>query len=120
MNEQMCEVCGKKAEGVASSTLGAISFAYCHQCNVSGAEPYGMLVGTVGTIFEDNWKEEIKKAYGNTIEENITATLIAVGKSREEFDNDVDKFIEESKQELFIEQQLEEMIIKEEGGEENV
>ena len=42
-----CDVCGGPSIGVASSSLGAISFAYCAECNAVGAEPYGFTVGYV-------------------------------------------------------------------------
>jgi hypothetical protein len=34
-----CDVCGKSAVGVASSSLGAISYAYCNECLLRYAEP---------------------------------------------------------------------------------
>jgi hypothetical protein len=34
-----CDVCGQPAKGVASSTLGAISFAFCQECLNHSAEP---------------------------------------------------------------------------------
>jgi hypothetical protein len=43
-----CDVCGALGIiGVASSALGAISFAYCRPCAVNGAEPRGILEGMV-------------------------------------------------------------------------
>lgn len=33
-----CQVCGAPAIGVASSSLGAISFAYCAECNWGRSE----------------------------------------------------------------------------------
>lgn len=37
-----CDVCGKNGKGVASSTLGAVSFCYCQECLNQGAEPLSM------------------------------------------------------------------------------
>lgn len=34
-----CDVCSKSAVGVASSYLGAISYAYCDECLLRYAEP---------------------------------------------------------------------------------
>jgi len=34
-----CDVCGEPAVGVASSSLGAISYAYCEECLLRYAEP---------------------------------------------------------------------------------
>lgn len=34
-----CDVCSKSAVGVASSSLGAISYAYCDECLLRYAEP---------------------------------------------------------------------------------
>ncbi len=34
-----CDVCSKSAVGVASSSLGAISYAYCNECLLRYAEP---------------------------------------------------------------------------------
>ena len=43
-----CDVCGRgNVIGVACSGLGAISFAYCAECAAIGAEPLGMLKGTI-------------------------------------------------------------------------
>lgn len=40
-----CDVCGQPALAVASSAMGAISFAYCRRCAVEHLEPYDALVG---------------------------------------------------------------------------
>jgi hypothetical protein len=42
-----CEVCGDPAIGVASSSLGPISFAYCAECSAVGAEPYDVTIAFV-------------------------------------------------------------------------
>lgn len=42
--ESKCDVCGRQGiVGVASSCLGAISFAFCAECLSQGAEPEFML-----------------------------------------------------------------------------
>ena len=40
-----CQCCGREDSNliVASSALGAVSFAYCVECNRNYAEPLGML-----------------------------------------------------------------------------
>ena len=46
-----CECCGRVKEVmVASSTLGAISFAYCSECNVMNAEPLDMITGAIESV----------------------------------------------------------------------
>ena len=47
--DKKCECCGNTEyyAGVASSGLGAISFAWCHICLVMGAEPKGIVEGTI-------------------------------------------------------------------------
>ena len=47
MSGATCDVCGQTAEGIACSSLGAVSFAYCRECSNARAEPYGVLVGIV-------------------------------------------------------------------------
>jgi len=55
MSEELtCQVCKKnKALGVASSILGAISFAYCETCLRVGADDLGMFIFTYETCGED-------------------------------------------------------------------
>jgi hypothetical protein len=40
-------VCGADSIAVACSALGAVSFAYCRDCAINGAEPRGILEGMV-------------------------------------------------------------------------
>lgn len=47
MSGSACDVCDGPTLIVASSALGAISFAYCSRCAATGAEPYWMLVTTI-------------------------------------------------------------------------
>jgi hypothetical protein len=43
-----CNVCEQNdAVAVGCSSLGAVSFAYCHECAAAYAEPYGLVVGIV-------------------------------------------------------------------------
>lgn len=44
-----CQVCGADSDNltVASSMCGAISFAYCPDCLIAGAEPYDALVSYI-------------------------------------------------------------------------
>lgn len=37
-----CDVCGREAIGVASSSLGAVSWAFCAECCKAPAEPLCM------------------------------------------------------------------------------
>lgn len=42
MAGDICDVCGKPSIGVASSSLGAISWAFCSECARKPAEPLCM------------------------------------------------------------------------------
>ena len=78
-----CDVCGKEAETfVASSSCGATSFAYCHECLSAGREPYNALVGMGLT------SDCINKTYKQRI---LLPSLNFFGKTLEEFDADVEK-----------------------------
>lgn len=76
-----CDVCGKETKTiVCSSTCGAISFAYCEDCLRNGIEPYDALVG-MGLFYADintNYKKNI-----------LDPSLKFHGKTREQFDDDV-------------------------------
>lgn len=48
-----CDCCGAtEVMGVASSSLGAISFAWCRECIMRGAEPLSMLLFVYETTNE--------------------------------------------------------------------
>lgn len=79
-----CQVCGSPAAGVFSSSLGAISFAYCAACNAVGAEPYGFTVGYVATCCGDT-----PAAVAEWLHEVIEATATRAGKTVAEFWADV-------------------------------
>ncbi len=76
-----CDVCGK-SEGIAGgvcSALGAVSFAFCRECLLSGAEPYGMCVGLM--MAYSDWSDDYRSI--------LDASLIVAGKTTLEFDADV-------------------------------
>lgn len=50
MDDLVCDVCGREATGVASSSLGGISFAYCQECLDRGAEPLPMWHNTIWCV----------------------------------------------------------------------
>ena len=52
MSGKVCDVCRKKdlPTFVCSSSLGAISFAYCEICHPMGAEPRGLIEGTIEMV----------------------------------------------------------------------
>jgi hypothetical protein len=79
-----CEVCRAPAAGVFSSSLGAISFAYCAACNSVGAEPYGLAVGYVATCCGDT-----PAAVAEWVHGVIEATATRAGKTVEQFWADV-------------------------------
>lgn len=79
----ICDVCGnEEAIGVASSTLGAVSFAYGKRCLSEHAEPYGMLVATVAMC---GGRGEVAK----WVHPIIDGTMKVLGKTFDEFDADV-------------------------------
>jgi hypothetical protein len=118
MSGQKCDVCGNKADGVASSTIGAISFAYCESCNSSQAEPYGFLVKVIEMFFGEDWRIKIKDE--KYLNETIDSTLKAIGKTREDFEKDVDQCVEESLQDEFIDKQIDDLVNAVEGNDGNV
>ena len=79
----ICNVCGEReAIGVASSSAGAISFAYCAECAAAGREPYWAIVAALVGIrsFKDvaNWFKPV-----------IISSIEAAGRSPEELFQDV-------------------------------
>lgn len=63
MSDLICTVCGRSAIGVASSVLGAMSFAYCKECLEQGAEPLPMLTFVINDVGEQDiaeWVKELK------------------------------------------------------------
>lgn len=83
-----CDVCGEPAIGVASSALGAISFAFCRPCAVAGAEPYSMLVWAIA---ECGGQARVVQE----VLDMIPPTLERSKHTREEFDADVLKAMQE-------------------------
>jgi hypothetical protein len=79
-----CQVCGAPAIGVASSSLGPISFAYCAECAQSGAEPYGFTVGYVAVTC-GNTPEAIAEWFQPVVE----VTAQRAGKTVDQFWADV-------------------------------
>ena len=83
-----CDVCGADANVVvASSMLGAISFAYCENCWNAGAEPYGALVEYIACA--GHWPNDINEKYQG----RVRSILSYFGKSEEEFAQDVESAI---------------------------
>lgn len=79
-----CEVCGARAAGVFSSALGAVSFAYCADCNAVGAEPYGVAVAYVALCCGDT-----PEAVAEWFHEVVEGTAERAGKTVAEFWADV-------------------------------
>ena len=79
-----CEVCGQiKPVQVCSSTLGAVSFAYCKDCLEAGLEPYGMLLAYMAAC--DLTYDTVNNSYV----ELIDRCLIANHKTLDQFNNEV-------------------------------
>ncbi len=83
-----CDVCGTESSDiqVCSSSTSGVSFAYCSRCLQSGYEPYSALV-SMGLFWAD-----INKTYKQQI---LIPSLNFHGKTREDFDNDVEKLYKE-------------------------
>lgn len=81
--ELRCEVCSKPAAGVRSSSMVAVSFAYCQECIEATREPYcavvGGLMGTGGD--PDRWA-----AWVTTV---IEPTLAFYGKTLQDLKADI-------------------------------
>ena len=78
-----CDVCGVESSAVqvCSSSIGGVSFAYCPRCFQSGHEPYSALI-SMGYFWAD-----INKTYKQQI---LIPSLNFYGKTKEDFDNDVE------------------------------
>ena len=79
----VCEVCGAPSVGVAASSLGAFSSAYCHDCLVCGAEPWDMLAVSLSCCGPDG--------HAAWVDNVIAATIKRTGRTREELDEEVRK-----------------------------
>jgi hypothetical protein len=110
--EHLCDVCHKNPSiGVYASSCGPISFAYCKECAVKGAEPYGALVAYLATAVDSSVdlkpeREWIRPEYQKIID----ASLQVADKTRKEFYTDVDKAIQEMYEEMnkwYAEQEFE-------------
>jgi hypothetical protein len=60
-----CDVCGRAAVGVASSSLGAVSWAFCAECARKPAEPLSMFVYLYDDVSDhgQGLREEINDFY---------------------------------------------------------
>lgn len=83
-----CDVCGDEAIGVASSTLGAVSFAYCRECLRVGADVPSIVAFSIASCGIDNVHEWVR----NMIEPTIQRAKI----TRQQFDT----MVKEAEQEL--------------------
>lgn len=86
MAGSVCDVCGGQSVGVASSALGAVSFAYCERCLKENAEPYYMLASTIamcgGRDKIADWMQPV-----------IEGTLKVAGRTLEDLDRDIEREI---------------------------
>lgn len=57
----VCDVCGRPAKGVACSSTGAVSYAYCEECLEHNAEPEGEFEFLYQTVGKDvaEWVYEL-------------------------------------------------------------
>lgn len=81
MSYGKCQVCKKNdAIGVASGACGPISFAYCSECLLSGAQPFAYLtayLGCGGVVSADALDPDFLPV--------IDATCKTAGKTLDEF-----------------------------------
>lgn len=85
-----CDVCGKEDEVlVCSSSMGAVSFAYCEDCFNKRLEPYGAMVACISMA--GHFPKDINETYQKHCRHIINELNI----SEEQFIEDVDKAIED-------------------------
>ena len=84
MNNEICEVCGKK-EGVFAmpSAFGALSYWCCDDCAAHRYEPYDLIVSGVACAGE--WPNDITPEFQRFIRRNLEFHR----KTEAEFANDV-------------------------------
>jgi hypothetical protein len=78
-----CWICHQPSLGVACSSLGAISGAYCRECLEAGREPWGVWVGTLMGVGRDDLHPDLRPY--------LEATLSFYGKTEEDLWADVEK-----------------------------
>lgn len=83
-----CDVCGRDGKVAAlCSTMGPVSFSYCHDCILKGLEPYDAMVSYISCAgkFPDDINDKYKMLIRNILKGlNIT---------EEKFIRDVDNMI---------------------------
>jgi len=84
-----CDVCGRDALGVTSSSLGAISFAYCRDCATCGAEPYLPTVAMVAMQEDVADTGAILDTFAPWFHEVLFVSVLRAGKTAAEFWADV-------------------------------
>lgn len=82
-----CDVCEKPAVGVAASTCGAVSFAYCGECLSLHREPWGALVANCCTLERGHVAEWFQPI--------IDATLEFYGKTEDDLWEEAEAFWKE-------------------------
>ncbi len=83
-----CAVCGKQTEVyVASSSIGAVTYAYCEDCLRAGAEPWSDLVFNCAIC--GPYPESVNTQFRETVRN----TCRHLGKTEEEFQADVNEAI---------------------------
>ena len=89
-NNGTCDVCGKETDVVVcASTMGTISFAYCKDCFDKRLEPYWAMVAYISCA--GRFPDDIHESY----QELCRNILKGLGRTEEEFIQDVDRSIEE-------------------------
>ena len=84
MDNEICEVCGKK-EGVFAmpSCFGALSYWCCDDCTAHHYEPYDLIVSSIACAGE--WPDDITYEFQQFVRRNLEFH----GKTEAEFANDV-------------------------------
>lgn len=84
-----CDVCKKReAVGIAASSCGPVSFAYCRSCLSVGAEPYGALVCYLAGAGSDGPPQSLNE-FAADYHWTIYATCLTATKTAEQFWSDL-------------------------------
>jgi hypothetical protein len=86
----VCDICEKETEVcVCSSTMGAVSLAYCKECERKDLEPYGIMVAYISCA--GKFPEDINEGY----QTKVRRILQELNISEEQFIEDCNKANEE-------------------------
>jgi hypothetical protein len=101
---RLCDVCGKETDtgGIACSSLGPISLYYCQECLQSGREPWGILVSTISSTNQEDYRPEFIE-YVETLLEYYNKTWEDLVQEAKAFWKEYEEYL---KQEAFLDHYL--------------